>query len=86
MLPKFIPVFPHKLTNYNSFIKTLNQEKIDVLAQNKEKYNSFSKNIFVEKGGEGENYVYIKLRFVDSSRFLPSSLDKLSQTLVSAQK
>lgn len=82
-IPRFIPVFFHNLGNYDAhvFIKklALNQEKIDVIAQNKEKYISFSKHILVEEGLEKN--VYIKLRFVDSFRFLSASLDKLSQTL-----
>ncbi|KAJ8949408.1 hypothetical protein NQ318_007507 [Aromia moschata] len=35
----------------------------------------------IEKGEGVEKDVYLKLRFVDSFRFLPTSLDKLSQTL-----
>jgi DNA polymerase type B, organellar and viral. len=43
------------------------------------------KKIFVGESGERGNDVYITLKFIDSFRFLPSSLDKLSQTLESYQ-
>ncbi|XP_072400352.1 uncharacterized protein [Diabrotica undecimpunctata] len=83
-LPKFIPVFMHNLTNYDShlFITKLaqNNEKIDVIAQTKEKYISFTKLLLVDRGDLEQN-IYLKLRFVDSFRFLPHSLDNLSKTL-----
>ncbi|XP_072389463.1 uncharacterized protein [Diabrotica undecimpunctata] len=83
-LPKFIPVFMHNLTNYDShlFITKLaqNNEKIDVIAQTKEKYISFTKLLLVDRG-DLERNIYLKLRFVDSFRFLPHSLDNLSKTL-----
>ncbi|XP_050505444.1 uncharacterized protein LOC126883817 [Diabrotica virgifera virgifera] len=82
-LPKFIPVFMHNLTNYDAhlFITKLaqNNEKIDVIAQTKEKYISFTKLLLVDRGLEQNTY--LKLRFVDSFRFLPHSLDNLSKTL-----
>lgn len=89
-VPKFIPVFFHNLTNYDShlFIKklALNEENVDVIAQNKEKYVSFSKRILVEKSSNPKiPSTYMKIKFVDSFRFLPRSLDKLSQTLESSQ-
>lgn len=84
-VPKFVPIFFHNLTNYDChlFIKklALNKEKITVLAQNKEKYISFSKHILVEQGDKNKDSVFLKLRFLDSFRFLPASIDKLSQTL-----
>uniref|UniRef100_A0A6P7G7M8 Uncharacterized protein LOC114336797 isoform X1 n=1 Tax=Diabrotica virgifera virgifera TaxID=50390 RepID=A0A6P7G7M8_DIAVI len=83
-LPHFIPVFLHNLTNYDChmFIKNLTTsgEKVTVLAQNKEKYITFSKSILVEKFPNMPAKL-IQLRFVDSFRFLPKSLDKLSKTL-----
>ncbi|CAH1107474.1 unnamed protein product [Psylliodes chrysocephalus] len=89
-LPSFIPVFFHNLTNYDShlFIKelTTKKESVSVLAQTKEKYISFSKSIMVEKSTNPKvRDSFIKLRFVDSFRFLTRSLDKLSETLDSNQ-
>lgn len=89
-LPKFIPVFFHNLINYDChlFIKKLclNGESIGVIAQSKEKYVSFSKSILVEKSHNPQlPDTYIRLRFVDSFRFLGKSLDNLSKTLESGQ-
>lgn len=59
------------------------QGSIDIIPQNMEKYISFSKTIFVDKRRDGETYldknVFVKLRFLDSLRFMSSSLDKLQQ-------
>ncbi|KAJ8976357.1 hypothetical protein NQ317_011597 [Molorchus minor] len=89
-VPKFIPVFFHNLTNYDShlFIKKLasNKESVSVIAQTKEKYISFSKSILVEKSKTAKvPDTYLRLKFVDSFRFLSKSLDKLSQSLESEQ-
>lgn len=50
-IPKFIPIYFHNLSNYDShlFIKqlALHQEKLDVIAENKEKYVSFTKHVYV---------------------------------------
>ncbi|KAJ8915327.1 hypothetical protein NQ315_008211 [Exocentrus adspersus] len=62
------------------------KEPLSVIAQNKEKYISFTKSILVEKSSEPKKPdKYLKLKFVDSFRFLPKSLDKLSQNLQSHQ-
>lgn len=78
-IPKFIPIFFHNLSNYDAhlFVRELglNEEKIDVIAQNKEKYISFSKTVIVD----AENR--FKLRFLDSFRFMSSSLQNLAQNL-----
>ncbi|CAH1099545.1 unnamed protein product [Psylliodes chrysocephalus] len=88
--PNFIPVFFHNLTNYDShlFIKelTTKKESVSAIAQTKEKYISFSKSILVNKSNNPKvRDTFIKLRFVDSFRFLAKSLDKLSETLESNQ-
>lgn len=91
-VPNFIPIFFHNLTGYDShlFIKqlALEQEKIDVIAQNKEKYVSFTKHILVDeiidRAGKPQK-VFLRMRFLDSIRFLNSSLDTLSQNLTSDQ-
>lgn len=73
-LPNFIPVVFHNLSGYDShfIIPQLGRDKgsIDVLASTTEKFISFSKKI-------GK----LKLRFIDSYRFLQSSLLKLSENL-----
>ncbi|GBM60233.1 hypothetical protein AVEN_273538-1 [Araneus ventricosus] len=73
-IPNFIPVKIHNLTGYDShlFIKQLGVDasKIDAIPNTEEKYISFSKKI----GG-------LKLRFIDSFKFMSSSLDNLSKNL-----
>ncbi|KAK4871823.1 hypothetical protein RN001_015947 [Aquatica leii] len=80
-LPHFIPVFFHNLSNYDThlFIKELacNHKNINVIAQNKEKYITFSKTIINQTGAIPP----FRLKFLDSFRFMASSLDKLAQNL-----
>ena len=68
--PKFIPVVFHNLSGYDShlFIKNLgvSEGNISCIPNNEEKYISFTKG---------------RLRFVDSFRFMASSLDKLVSNL-----
>ncbi|XP_048478608.1 uncharacterized protein LOC119690408 isoform X2 [Plutella xylostella] len=80
--PRFLPVFLHNLSNYDAhfIVHALNFDsgKIDIIPQNKEKYISFSKQIKV-------NNHNVSLRFLDSFKFMASSLDKLAQNLRSDQ-
>lgn len=73
-LPTFIPVIFHNLSGYDShfIIPELgrDQGKIDVIATTTEKFISFSKK--VNK---------LKLRFLDSYKFVSSSLQKLAENL-----
>jgi hypothetical protein len=73
-LPRFIPVILHNLSGYDAhfIVPQLGRDNgnIDVLATSTEKFISFSKKV-------GK----IKLRFLDSFRFMPSSLMKLSENL-----
>ena len=87
--PKFIPVFFHNLSGYDShlFIKKLGtpNEKMDCIPNNEEKYISFSKNIKVgqykdKKTGEVRDKTF-KIRFLDSFKFLPLSLGALVNNL-----
>ena len=87
--PKFIPVFFHNLRGYDShlFIKKLGtpNEKMDCIPNNEEKYISFSKNIKVgeykdKKTGEVRDKTF-KIRFLDSFKFLPTSLGALVNNL-----
>ena len=88
--PDFIPIFFHNLTNYDShlFITNLaskfNGEKIRVIPNNEQKYISYTKDnqvdICEDENGNKKN-VYFKLRFVDSFKFMGSSLGKLADNL-----
>ena len=80
--PKLTPVVFHNLQNYDAhlFIKDLgkSEENINCIPKNEEKYNSFSKNIVVGKftNKEGkEDEIKHDLRFIDSLKFMASSLD-----------
>ena len=84
----FIPVFFHNLAGYDAhlFIKQLAGEVggIEIIPTSTEKYITFSKRICVDKkilsNGE-EREINVQLRFIDSFRFMASSLDKLSKNL-----
>ena len=83
----------HNLSGYNAhlFIKELgkNSRDMEVIAKNKEDYISFSVDVAVDKyvdkeGNEKEKL--IELRFIDSFKFMSSSLDSLTKNLVSGGK
>ena len=89
--PKFIPVVFHNLSGYDShlFIKKLGstneKEDIDCIPNNEEKYISFSKNIKVgeykdKKTKEVKDKTF-KIRFIDSLKFMSSSLGALVNNL-----
>ena len=82
----------HNLSGYEAhlFIKELgkmfNENGIRVIAENKKKYISFNVKINVKLAGVSnedrkEIRKNIKLRFIDSCRFMASSLDKLASNL-----
>lgn len=77
-LPHFIPVFFHNLSGYDAhfIVKELgfDEKNISVIAENEEKYISFSKTV-------GK----LQLRFLDSFRFMPSSLESLVSNLMKDQ-
>ena len=78
--PKFTPIFFHNLSGYDShlFIKIgKTQSNTKCIPNNEEKYISFSKDIVVDK----EKRVMHELRFLDSCKFMASSLDKLNSNL-----
>ena len=83
---EFIPVFFHNLQKYDShlFIKELANEKgeISAIPVTEEKYISFSKEIEIDY--EGGSYTR-KIRFLDTLKFLSSSLDVLSKNLTNEQ-
>ena len=87
-MPKFIPVIFHNLSGYDShlFIKNLgvSEGNISCIPNNEEKYISFTKTIVVNRyeNKEGKE-VLIKrdLRFIDSFKFMASSLSSLVNNL-----
>ena len=87
-MPKFIPVMFHNLSGYDShlFIKNLGvtEGNINCIPNNEEKYISFSKDIVVgEYTNKNGKVIAVKqqLRFIDSNKFMPSSLDQLVENL-----
>ncbi|XP_069364145.1 uncharacterized protein [Maniola hyperantus] len=76
--PRHIPVILHNLSNYDAhfIVHSLNftEGEIELIPQNKERYISFSKILNV-------NNQQISLRFIDSFKFLPCSLDQLAKNL-----
>ena len=86
-----IPIVFHNLSGYDAhlFIKELgrkfNKNDIGAIAENKEKYISFNVKINVKlawvRNDGKELHKNIKLSFIDSFRFMASSLDKLASNL-----
>ena len=90
--PNHIPIVFHNLSGYDAHLfirelgKKFNKDDIGVIAENKEKYISFNVKIDVKLAGVTKKdgtpvYKKVHLRFIDSCRFMPSSLDSLSQNL-----
>ena len=91
-IPDHIPIMFHNLRGYDAhlFIKELgkrfNKNDIGVIAENKEKYISFNVKINIKLAGVSkkdgtEVHKNILLRFIDSCRFMATSLDKLASNL-----
>ena len=82
--PKFTPVFFHNLSGYNShlFVKNLGKSEgdIDCIPNSEEKYISFSINIkvgsYLDKDEKEEKPIMHEIRFLDSAKFMASSLEK----------
>ena len=90
-IPSYIPIVFHNLSGYDAhlFIKELvasstDRAKMCVIAKNKEDYISFSIKVevdkYIDKNGI-EKSKEIELRFIDSFRFMSSSLDSLVNNL-----
>ena len=95
--PNFTPVVFHNLSGYDShlFIKNLgfSEGNIDCIPNNEERYISFTKRIQVgtyrkevkNKKGEATHYEfkpwYHQIRFIDSFKFMATSLDSLVNNL-----
>ena len=88
-IPSYIPVVFHNLSGYDAhlFIRELGKHSdTNGITKNKEDYISFSIKIlvdkYIDKKGE-EKEKLIELRFIDSFKFMFSSLDSLTKNLVS---
>ena len=92
-VPSCIPVVFHNMSGYDThlFIKELAKPvggkapKIEVIAKNKENYISFSTTAAVDEyiDNDGEKREKkLALRFIDSFKFMASSLDSLTNNLV----
>ena len=89
-IPSYIPIVFHNLSGYDAHLfirelgKIFDKGKIGVIAENKEKYISFNVDVIVDKyedlGKVKEKK--IQLKFIDSMRFMASSLDSLMNNLV----
>ena len=91
--PNFTPVVFHNLSGYDShlFIKNLgfSEGNIDCIPNNEEKYISFSKkNTYPKKAldANGDIFyeqkpIYHAIRFIDSFKFMATSLEKLVNNL-----
>ena len=84
-IPSYIPVVSHNLSGYDThlFIRELSAHTSDmeVIAKNKD-YISFSIKVpvdsYIDKNGEEKDKL-IELRFIDSFKFMSSSLDSLTK-------
>ena len=94
--PNFTPVVFHNLSGYDShlFIKNLgfSEGNIDCIPNNEEKYISFSKKIWVgtypKKASDADGDIFCEqkpkyhtIRFIDSFKFMATSLEKLVNNL-----
>ena len=92
-VPSYIPVVFHNLSGYDThlFIRELGAHTSEMgeIAKNKEDYISFSIKVpvdsYIDKNGEEKDKL-IELRFIDSFKFMSSSLDSLTKNLVSRGK
>ncbi|XP_070522413.1 uncharacterized protein [Cardiocondyla obscurior] len=78
-----IPIVFHNLSGYNAHfiikeIATAYEGSVELLPITKEKYISFTKNV---KNTNDDRNDCIKLRFIDSFKFLNTSLEKLASFL-----
>ena len=87
-IPNYIPVIFHNLAGYDAhlFIRELAKYTtgMGVIAKNTEDYISFSIKVevdkYIDKGGN-EHRKEMELRFIDSIKFMSSSLDSIVNNL-----
>ena len=91
-IPSYIPVVFHNLSGYDAhlFIRELGAHTSDmeVIAKNKDYISFFIKvpvDSYIDKNGEEKDKL-IELRFIDSFKFMSSSLDSLTKNLVRGGK
>ena len=92
-IPSYIPVVFHNLSGYDAhlFIRELgaHTSDVEVITKNKEDYISFSIKVpvdsYIDKNGEEKDKL-IEQRFIDSFKFMSSSLDSLTENLVKRGK
>src|SRR5436190_22049564 len=85
-LPQNIPVFCHNSSNYDThlFIKELAKKygKIDLIANTDEKYINYTINSgFGYEFDNNKPRKFVKFSFVDTFRFMASSIEKLAKGL-----
>ena len=90
-IPLYIPIVFHNLSRYDAHLfigelgKKFDKGKIGVIAENKEKYISFNIDVVVDEYVDDWGKIKektIQLRFIDSVRFMASSLDLLTNNSV----
>ena len=92
-IPSYIPVVFHNLSGCDAhlFIRELggHASDMEVITENKEDYISFSIKVpvdsYIDKNGEEKDKL-IELRFIDSFKFMSSSLDSPTENLVRGGK
>ena len=85
----YTPVIAHNMMNYDlhHIVKTLHSAtanlKIEVIPTNDEKFIALNYGVYIEtrRRKRDEVAIYEYLRFIDTFKFMPSSLSKLVQTL-----
>jgi len=88
-IPRFIPIYFHNFSGYDAhlFVKEFGDDYDDIklIPNNEERYISFSKVLKYDSGLRKSNgqiiYNNIELRFLDSYKFLSSSLSELAKNL-----
>ena len=90
-IPNYVPIVFYNLSRYDThlFISELGKKfdmgKVGIIAENKEKYISFNIDIVVDSHTDNLGEVKekkIQLRFIDSKRFMVSSLNYLTNNLI----
>ena len=90
-IPSYIPIVFHNLSGYDAHLiirelgKKFDKGEIGVIAENKEKYISFYIDVVVDWYEDEWDKIKekkIQLRFIDSMRFMASSLDSVMNNLV----
>ena len=94
-VPSYIPIVFHHLSGYDvhlfikELVKITTGKDIEVIAKNNENYISFSVEVpvdsYIDKEGNNREKM-VELRFIDSFKFMASSLDSMVNNLVKGGK